>query len=349
MRDLLADYDRMLAAGERPGRAVVTGVWGSAPRPEGASMLATASGSTAGSVCGGCVEAATAGEIAAAIGRGAPALVTYGVSDDRAWSVGLACGGTITVLVEPAVRPDVLEAARGPGGVVLAVATAGDALGRSARIREGGDVAGELAGVVDPVALADAALAALRRERSGTTELPSPSGPVTVFLEVYPRPPRLVIVGAVPIAMALVPLARTVGFHTVVTDGREALVTRERFPDADELVAAWPEEALARIGLDASCYVCVLSHEPRFDEPALRAALGSAAGYIGAIGSRQTQRKRRERLRGEGFGDDQIARVRGPIGLDLGGRSPAETALAILAEMTAVRYGGSAAERRAPG
>ena len=144
------------------------------------------------------------------------------------------------------------------------------------------------------------------------------------------------------IAVALVPLAQALGYHTIVADGRPAFVTRERFPTADELILAWPEEAFEQIGLDASCYVCVLTHDPKFDEPALQVALRSPAAYVGAIGSRKTQAERRDRLKAEGRSEEQIARLHGPIGLDLGGRQPAETALAILAEMTAVRYGGSA-------
>jgi xanthine dehydrogenase accessory factor len=158
---------------------------------------------------------------------------------------------------------------------------------------------------------------------------------------VFPRRPTLVIFGGVHIAAELVPLAKSLGYRTVVADGREAFLSRERFPAADELVLAWPEEAFAKVGLDAATYVCVLSHDPKFDEPALEIALRSPAAYVGAIGSRKTQATRRERLKAAGFTEDELARLRGPIGLDLGGRQPAETALAILAEMTALRYGGT--------
>jgi len=346
MRDLLAEYDRLTAAGRPLGRAVVTSVWGSAPRPEGSSMLADAEGTMAGSVSGGCVEGATATEIGAAIGRGTPKLVTFGVSDERAWEVGLACGGTIKVFVEPRVRPEVLAAARGPGGEVVATVVEGPGTGRSARIHEDGRTEGDLGGGLSTEAVRDAALAALAREAAATVVLDAGAGPASVFLEVFPRAPRLVIFGGVHIAVALVPLARALGYRTIVADGRPAFLTRERFPDADELILAWPEEAFRQIGLDPSCYVCVLSHDPKFDEPALETALRSTARYIGAIGSRKTQASRRERLREAGFGDADIGRIHGPIGLDLGGRQPAETALAILAEMTAVRYGGAAARRQ---
>ena len=301
-------------------------------------MLATRDGVMAGSVSGGCVEGATAVEIGEAIGRGSPKLVTFGVSDEKAWEVGLACGGTIKVLVEPAVRPEVLAAARGAGGEVLATVLEGPRAGKSARVLADGTVEGARA-ELPTERLREAALDALRRERSGTVTLETPAGAATVFLEVFPRQPRLVIFGGVHIAVALVPLAKLLGYRTIVADGREAFLTRERFPDADELILAWPEEAFGQIGLDASCYVCILSHDPKFDEPALRVALRSSAAYIGAIGSKKTQATRRDWLRGEGFTEEEVARVHGPIGLQLGGRQPAETALAILAEMTAVRYG----------
>jgi xanthine dehydrogenase accessory factor len=342
MRDLLNDYDRLAAAGQPVGRAVVTSVWGSAPRAEGSSMLATTDGTMAGSVSGGCVEGATATEIAAAIERGSPRLVTFGVTDERAWEVGLACGGTIKVFVEPAVRPEVLDAARGLGGEVIATVIEGPGTGATLRVREDGRAAGSL----DPRLAApvrEAALAALGREAGTTVAVPGPDGLSSVFLEVFPRQPRLVIFGGVHIAVALVPLARALGYRTIVADGRQGFLTPERFPQADELILAWPEAAFERIGLDASCYVCILSHDPKFDDPALDAALRSPARYIGAIGSRKTQAARRERLKRAGFADEAVARVHGPIGLDLGGRQPAETALAILAEMTAVRYAGSAA------
>jgi xanthine dehydrogenase accessory factor len=343
MRDLLSEFDRLHAAGRPIGRAVVTSVWGSAPRPEGSSMLATPDGVMAGSVSGGCVEGATATEIGEAIGRGAPKLVTFGVSHEQAWEVGLACGGTIKVFVEPAVRPELLAAARGPGGEVVATIVEGPGAGRGVRIFEDGRVEGSLGDGVPLDQVRQAGLAALGREAATTLAVDTGAGPASVFLEVFPRQPRLVVFGGVHIAVTLVPLARALGYRTIVADGRPAFLTRERFPDADQLILAWPEAAFEEIGLDASCFVCVLSHDPKFDEPALQAALRSPARYIGAIGSRKTQKERREWLRASGFGDEQIARVHGPIGLDLGGRQPAETALAILAEMTAVRYGGSVA------
>jgi xanthine dehydrogenase accessory factor len=345
MRDLLSDYARLTAAGRPFGRAVVTSVWGSAPRAEGASMLATDDDVIAGSVSGGCVEAAAAGEIKAALERGTPRLVTFGVSDERAWEVGLACGGTIKIFVEPTVRAEVLAAARGPGGEVVATVVEGASVGCSARVFDDGRMEGDLGPVIPRDPVREAALASLQRESSRTLEVQIPGGSASVFLEVFPRQPRLVIFGGVHIAVALVPLAAMLGYRTIVADGRQGFLTRERFPDADELILAWPEQAFDRIGLDRSCYVCILSHDPKFDEPALRAALRSPARYIGAIGSKKTQVARRERLQAEGFSEEDVRRVRGPIGLQLGGRRPVEIALAILAEMTAVRYGGTVAQR----
>ncbi len=339
MRDLLNDYDRFTAKGKPFGRAVVTSVWGSAPRPEGSSMLASSDGTVAGSVSGGCVESATALEIEAAITQGTPKLVTFGVSDERAWEVGLACGGTIKVFVEPGINPQVLQAARGAGGEVVASIIAGAGLGQSVRLTENGEIQGKLPVKLPQDIVRGAALAALGREASATKEFETEDGPVTMFFEVFPKQPRLIVFGAGQIAVALLPLAKALGYQTIVADGRKAFLDAERFPTADELILGWPEEAFERIGLDSTCYICLLSHDPKFDEPALTVALRSNARYVGAIGSKKTQASRRERLREIGLTEEQIVRLHGPIGLDLGGRQPAETALAILAEMTAVRYG----------
>jgi len=255
--------------------------------------------------------------------------------------VGLACGGTIRVFVEPSVRAEVLDAASGPGGVVIATVIEGKGVGSGVVVRDDGTDEGALPAGLDRAAVIEAARNALARQASTTLELTGGADTSKVFLEVFPRRPTLVIFGGVHIAAELVPLAKALGYRTIVADGREAFLSRERFPDADELVLGWPEEAFARVGLDAATYVCVLSHDPKFDEPALEIALRSPAAYIGAIGSRKTQAARRERLKAAGFSEQELARMRGPIGLDLGGRQPAETALAILAEMTAARYGGT--------
>jgi xanthine dehydrogenase accessory factor len=339
MRGLLEEY-QILAASGPVGRAVVTQVWGSAPRPEGACLLATLDGRMAGSVSGGCVENAAAEEIRAVIASGVSKKVGWGVTHERAWEMGLSCGGTIEVFVEPAVRPELIHAARSLGSTVLATIIGGPApVGTGAVVDgEGGArVLGDL-----PAALAEpvlrAATAALPRLTSRVETIDTPAGPIDVFLEVFPRKPTLLIFGGVHIATALVRMAKPLGYRTVVADGREGFLTRERFPDADELILGWPDEVFRQAGLDPATCVCLLTHDPKFDEPALELALRSDACYVGAIGSRKTQAHRRERLRELGFSEADVARLRGPIGLDLGGRTPEEIALAIMAEITAVRH-----------
>jgi xanthine dehydrogenase accessory factor len=340
MRDLLQAYARLAATGP-VGRAVVTQVWGSAPRPEGAVLLATAEGRMAGSVSGGCVENAVVEEIGAAIARGTAQPLEYGVTHERAWEFGLSCGGTISMLVEPAVRPELLAAARRREASVVASVIGGAApLGSSLVVIEGGGR--EVHGFPEALAprAAELAAAALAGLTSRTETIAAPEGEVRVLLEVFPREPTLLVFGGVHIAMALVQLAKPLGFRTVVADAREAFLTRERFPDADELIIGWPDDVFARVGIDSATCLCLLTHDPKFDEPAIDAALRSNAAYIGVIGSRKTQALRRERLAKAGFSPADIARIKGPIGLDLGGREPAEIALAILAEITATRYGG---------
>ncbi len=340
MRGLLQEYE-MLAADGPVGRAVVTRVWGSAPRPEGASLLATLDGRMAGSVSGGCVETAAAEAIRDAITRGTAQKVSWGVTHERAWEMGLSCGGTVEVWVEPSIRPELLDAARRTSGSAVATVIAGAVPSGSGLVVLEDGTQHAVRGLSEALCqrVAELATSALRRMVSGTESIETPDGPVEVFLEVYPRRPTLLVFGGVHIAMALVKIAGSLGYRTVVADGREGFLTRERFPDADELILGWPEEAFKRVGLDYATCVCLLTHDPKFDEPALEMALRSPACYVGAIGSRKTQAHRRERLRASGFSEAEVSRLHGPIGLDLGGRTPEEIALAIMAEITAVRYG----------
>jgi len=339
MRELLTEYERLLAEGP-VGRAVVTGVWGSAPRGPGACLLATTSGAMAGSVSGGCVEGATVEAIIEAVCGNSPRTLTWTVTHEQAWEVGLACGGTIDVLVEPRVRQEWLDAARTEGGYVLATIMRGPDTGSAVLVSEDGTAQlldqfpDDLAEPASRVALE--ALAALR---STTTTLGEGDTARALFLEVLPRRPVLFLIGGVHIAAELTRLAHPMGYRIVVADGREGFLTRERFPNADSLLPLWPAEAFAAVEVTSATAICVLSHDPKFDEPALELALRSPAGYIGAIGSKKTQAERRARLRASGFTEAEVARLHGPIGLDLGGREPAEIALAILAEITAVRYG----------
>lgn len=345
MRDLL-DACQLLAARGPVGRAVVTRVWGSAPRGPGGCLLANTAGEMAGSVSGGCVEGATVEAIQRAIASGRPEVITYSVTHEQAWEVGLACGGTIDVLVEPTVREALREAAASEAGSVLVTPLASPALGSALLVREDG-TALPLDGFPEAgiAVCRDEALAALGRLTSTVVTVGLAGAATDVFLEVLPRRPVLLLIGAVHIAAELVQLARPLGYRVIVADGREAFLTRERFPDADELLLAWPEEVFQRVPITPATCVCILSHDPKFDEPALDLALRSPAGYIGAIGSKATQKERRERLRAAGFDDAAIGRMHGPIGLDIGGRAPGEIALAILAEITAARYGRLSALR----
>ena len=340
MRELLAEYDRLAASG-RVGRAVVTEVWGSGPRGEGSVLLATADGRMAGSVSGGCVENAVVEEIQAAIARGSGTTLEYGVTHERAWEFGLSCGGTIVLRVEPTVRPELLAAIRDPKGSVVATIVAGSGpIGGSLVYREDGsrESLGIPSGLAEMVAAG--AAAAFKRNASGSEKLSVDGGEVQVLYEVFPRRPTLLVFGGVHIATALVKLAKPLGFRTVVADAREAFINRERFPDADELVVGWPDDVFAKFEIDSATCICLLTHDPKFDEPAVERALRSPAAYVGVIGSRKTQALRRERLLQAGFTAEDVARLKGPIGLDLGGREPAEIALAILAEITATRFGG---------
>jgi xanthine dehydrogenase accessory factor len=340
MRDLLADHARLAAAGA-VGRAVVLATWGSAPRLPGAVLLATPGGEMAGSVSGGCVEGAVIEAIGAAIVEGHSRRMDFVVSDETAWLSGLACGGSLAVLVEPAVPAEVIAAASAEETRVVITALGGSlATGSRLVWCEGGDLSGAAGlppGLAD--ALADQAARAADRLASGVGTVTSGEHRVEAFFEVLARRPTLFCIGAVHITEVLIRLARPLGFRTVVADGRAAFASRDRFPEADLVLVAWPDEAFARVGIDRGTCVCVLSHDPKFDEPALELALRSPAAYVGAIGSRQMQEARRARLAAAGIPPEDLARLHGPIGLDLGGRAPAEIALAILAEICAVRYG----------
>ena len=360
--DTLTTWSADGMAGADIGRAVVVRTFGSAPRPEGAVLLYAKDGRIAGSVSGGCVEGAAAEEIDRARATGHARVIRYGISDEQAWDVGLACGGTIDVLVEP-VAPEVVigaargsVGARGQGSAVVTPLPADSPPGEfgphqpgdgappesELTVTDDGRLTGTLGSADLDAALIEAATAALRRGLSRTVEL----GGRSLFVEVFPVRPRLVMVGGVEVARSLVRLARELGFETVVVDGRTAFATPERFPDVDRLVVGWPDEVAEEIGLGPNDAVAVLSHDVKFDEPAIVEALRRGCRYVGAVGSRKTQADRHARLLEAGVSEDDLARLRGPVGLDLGGRAPAETALAILAEIVAERYGGSGAPMR---
>ena len=312
MRELADTIERWRARGDRVALATVVGTRRSAPRPVGSKLAVSEQGDLFGSVSGGCVESEVALIAAEAIEDGRARLLTYGIEDELAWSVGLPCGGEIDVFVErfegelpeePSVTLTVLDGER-----------AGERL--DAEIPSGPSRVLELDGM-------------------------------RVFAEVLGPPPSLLVVGATDTAEELCRAAKALGWRTAVIDPRPALVTRERLPSPDELSVAWPDELEA--GADTA--VVVLTHEERLDVPALTTALASDAFYVGAIGSRRTQEKRRERLLEAGLDEEQLERLAGPAGLDLGAHTPAETAVSILAEVLAVRAGregGRLVERRGP-
>ncbi|MBY6081006.1 XdhC family protein [Ruegeria arenilitoris] len=297
--------------------ATVVETWGSAPRRVGAQLVISGDGWIEGSVSGGCVEGAVIVEALEAIEEGEARLLEFGVSDEDAFAVGLACGGTIRVLVEPvgAVLPEQMlaelvaaRARREPVAYEVNVETGHRALRRNA--------------------YADR----LRMDRSGFEE----DG--QTFVAVHNPPLRLIVVGAVHIAQALVPMARIAGYDPIIIDPREAFASQSRFP-GEKLLTDWPDEAVASIGLDARTAVVLLTHDPKLDDPALQAALNSEVFYIGALGSSRTHAKRVQRMTEAGFSTEQLQRIHGPIGLDIGAAGPAEIAVAIIAQMTAVLRG----------
>ena len=333
MRDILPDIDRWLEAGEAVALATVVETWGSAPRSPGGKMAATASGRIAGSVSGGCVEGAVVEACRETLRTGRPRLLRFGVADETAWSVGLACGGTVEVFVER-LDPDFYARARRE---ILSGRTFGSAVAISGPEE---DLGRRFASGEPPRdRLGESAAAALREIVAEGRSRRVAAGGAELFVDVERPAPTLVVVGGVHIAIPLVALARSLGFRTVVVDPRESFANPDRFPTADRLVLLWPDRALAEIGVDDSTAIAVLTHDPKLDDPALTAGLASRAFYVGALGSRRTQQKRRERLLAAGVPEERLARLRAPIGLPLGGRSPEEIALAILAEIVAVRNG----------
>jgi xanthine dehydrogenase accessory factor len=269
----------------------------------------------AGSVSNGCIEGAVVEEAQKVLKSGRAKLAAFGVADDVAFDVGLACGGHIEVFIQP-----LADDHRRLIGMLKR--------DEAATLRTN-LVTGETQ---------------LTPGVAAGSELPTRDG--DTFIEPLKRPPQLVIIGAIHIAIPLHRLAKLMGYRVTVVDARAKFATRERFPDADEVVVAWPDEAMARLHVDSSTYIVILTHDPKFDLPALRSVLAQDAGYIGAIGSRKTNQNRFDALRSEGFSQEQLDRVHGPIGLDLGGRGAEETALGILAEITAVRFGGTGVSMR---
>lgn len=330
----------LVAAGQRLAVATVVRTWRSSPRPAGAAMAVTEEGRAIGSISGGCVEGAVYLAAQEVLATGTPRLCRYGVSDDDAFAVGLTCGGTIEVLVEVAsteswshLRP--LAGARSEGRPTVL-----------ATVVEGGDVASHLlidaeraSGSLGTASLDEAvaghARALLRGGPAGVARF----GEAAVFLQPFVPAPRMVILGAIDFASALCQVGRFLGYHVSVCDARATFATAERFPDAHEVVVDWPHRWLARTAIDSTTVICVLTHDHKYDIPALEVALRSPAAYVGAMGSRRTHERRLDLLAEAGVPAADLVRLRSPIGLDLGASSPEETALSIAAEILSVRTG----------
>ena len=311
MKEVVPDIERWRGRGERFALATVVATRRSAPRPVGSKLAVSEGGELAGSVSGGCVENEVYGAAREVLGGMPPQLLSYGISDDQALSVGLPCGGEIDVYVQ-VPDPAVLERVLGlVAGEERAVVLTDIETGEQRLVRD----------------------AELERGRSRLLELDGRR----VFADVYGPPPRLLVFGAVDTAEALCRAAKSIGWRTIVADARGKFATPERVPSADELVVAWPDEVLAQVRPDHATAVVVLTHDDRFDIPALQGALAGEAFYVGALGSRRNQARRRERLLEAGVPEEAVDRIAGPAGLDIGAGTPAETALSILAEILAVR------------
>jgi xanthine dehydrogenase accessory factor len=366
MRDVIEPLQDWWESGADAALATVVATWSSAPRQPGAAMLIGPDGTVAGSVSGGCVEGAVY-ELASAVRDGQPAgLQRYGVSDDEAFTVGLTCGGIIDIFVEPVNRASFAELgeviADIRAGRPVAVATVVDAPdnGQSGRrlIVRPDRVGGSLGSARLDDAVRDDARGllvqgrtqVLRYGRDGERRLDE----IGVFVASYAPRPRMIVFGAIDFAAAVARVGSFLGYRVTVCDARPVFATAKRFPDADEVVVQWPHryltEAVARGEVDERTVICLLTHDPKFDVPLLEVALRTPLGYLGAMGSRRTHQDRLERLRERGLTEDELARLHAPIGLDIGARTPEETAVSIAAEIIAQRWGGSGVQlRRADG
>jgi xanthine dehydrogenase accessory factor len=373
VKELLDDLQRWRAAGKRAAVARVVDIKGSGPRDPGAAMAVNEDGEVIGSVSGGCVEGAVLTEGLSVLRRGEPKLVTYGIADEDAFAVGLTCGGTIHIFIDPPdATTEAIEAAlrtgqpaalatiiEGPGPEVQGVPAKPEARGVPVRVgakllvAPGADPIGTLGDPdLDRVVARDA-LGELEAGRTGVRhyglhgEARREEG-VAVFIESFAPPPRMVIFGSIDFTAALARLGKLLGYHVTVCDARPVFATKARFPMADELVVDWPDRYLAGVGaeLGPRDAVCVLTHDPKFDVPAIQAALATQVGYLGAMGSRRTHDQRVKRLREVGVDEAGIARVMAPVGLDIGARTPEETAVAICAEIIALRTGRQAPSLR---
>lgn len=359
MREVLTDLMNWYDAGETVGVGTVVATFRSAPRPPGASMLVGPAGEAVGSVSGGCVEGAVydlAGEV---LESGVPVLQRYGVSDDDAMAVGLTCGGILDVYVEKIDKTTFPELAAVADDIqhdrAVAVATVvahpdSSWIGRRMVVRPGQEPAGDLGSPRANSAVADDAQGLLASGRNATLTY-GPDGQrledgMRVFVSSYAPPPRMLVFGAIDFAAAVAKIGSFLGYRVTVCDARPVFATNSRFPDADEVIVDWPHRYLTGEidagRIDARTVIAVLTHDPKFDVPLLEVALQAPeVAYIGAMGSRRTHEDRLARLREIGVAEEQLERLSSPLGLDLGARTPEETAVSIAAEIIARQWGGS--------
>ena len=355
MRDIAPALRDLLAAGRPFGLATVVSIRGSAPRPAGAAMAVDVDGVAVGSVSGGCVEGAVY-ETAAEVLAGQPAtLETYGISDETAFSVGLTCGGILDVLVQQvgpgqdALLSRVLDLVEREQPVALATVTGGPAPLGAWLVVTPEEALGSLGTEGLDVAVVDDARGMLGVGQTGTRHYGSRGerrvDDVSVFVQAFTPPPRMLVFGATDFAGAVARAGVFLGYRVTVCDARPVFATARRFPEAHEVVCRWPHdylaEAVAAGAVDQRTVLTVLTHDPKFDVPLLEVALRSPAAYVGAMGSRRTHDDRLARLREVGLSEAELGRLRSPIGLDLGARTPEETAVSIAAEIVQHRWGGS--------
>ena len=326
MRDVLPTLEAWVGDGRRVAICTVVRVERSAPRLPGSVMAVSDTGEVAGSVTGGCVESALYLQTEEVLAGGPPRLAAFGIVDDEAFDVGLPCGGTVHVFIEmldPAILARVAEAIRSERPVAYVTTVGGDRLGEQRLIGREGESADEIEAAARPLlALGESALVTV--------------GDDEVFVSSLVPRPAMYIFGAIDFASALATVGRFLGYRVTVCDPRALFITPARFPDADELVTEWPHEFLAHAPVDERTAICVLTHDEKFDVPALQVALSTPARFIGAMGSRRTTERRRARLAEEGMSEDELARIHAPIGLSIASRTPEEVAIAIGAQIVAV-------------
>ncbi|MFD1657743.1 XdhC family protein [Streptomyces caeni] len=356
MLDIAEELSRWAEEGRDFAVATVVSVGGSAPRAPGAALAVDAAGTVIGSVSGGCVEGAVYDLCVQALRDGETVLERFGYSDEDAFAVGLTCGGIIDVLITPVraeapvravFRSALSAAARGePAALAQVVRGPAGLLGTALLVRPDGSCEGGLGGheELDRTAAAETR-ALLDTGRTGTVALSEDGshcpGGLTLFVASNVAPPRMIVFGAIDFAAALVRVGKFLGYQVTVCDARPVFATRARFPEADDIVVDWPHRYLRRTATDGRTVLCVLTHDAKFDVPLLREALRMPVAFVGAMGSRRTHRDRDRRLREAGMSERELARLRSPIGLDLGARTPEETALSIAAEIVALRRGGT--------